>query len=257
MIIICWDYDGTLVSSEFVYKNIFMNYLTNVGAVKQNITDEYYFNQYSGRHPINVIKDLQKKGYVDSNISLSVDEWDKIFQDEIKNEDDLILSKNIINILSKLFQCKNVYMAIATSTHKKDYEIKSTCKSVKELKKFFDIDKNVYVAGDVGNKKLKPDPNVYLYAYNDILEKNNIKDKNNIFVMIEDSESGCKSAYEAKKILEKENNNLKSYAIGYLAANKYSSGDGLKANGADMIIYKPEDLEEFLLNLVKDDKKII
>ena len=109
----------------------------------------------------------------------------------------------------------------------------------------------------LGNKKLKPDPNVYLYAYNDILEKNNIKDKNNIFVMIEDSESGCKSASEAKKILEKENNNLKSYAIGYLATNKYSSGDGLKANGADMIIYKPEDLEEFLLNLVKDDKKII
>lgn len=257
MIIICWDYDGTLVSSEFVYKNIFMNYLTKMGAVKQNITDEYYFNRYSGRHPVNVIKDLQKKGYVDSNISLSVEEWDKIFQDEIKNEDDLILSKNIINILSKLSQYKNVYMAIATSTHKKDYEIKSMCKSVKELKNFFNIDKNIYVAGDVGTKKLKPDPNVYLYAYKDIIEKNHIISINNTFIMVEDSESGCKSASETKKILEKENSNLKIYAIGYLATNKYSSGDNLKANGADIIIYKPEDLEEFLLNLVKDDKKII
>ena len=94
MLIICWDYDGTLVSSEFVYKNIFMNYIKKLGAVKKNITDEYYFNQYSGRHPITVIKDLQKNGYVDTNVELSVEKWDKIFQDEIKNEDDLILSKN-------------------------------------------------------------------------------------------------------------------------------------------------------------------
>lgn len=256
MLIICWDYDGTLVSSEFVYKNIFMNYIKKLGAVKKNITDEYYFNQYSGRHPITVIKDLQKNGYVDTNVELSVEKWDKIFQDEIKNEDDLILSENIIDILSKLSSCKNVYMAIATSTHRKDYEIKNNCKTVKELKKFFNIGKNVYVAGDVGNKKLKPDPNVYLYAYQDIITKNNIADKNNTLVMIEDSESGCKSASETKKILCEKNNNLKALAIGYLATNKFSSGDSLKASGADIILHKPNDLEKLLLELAEEDKKL-
>ena len=227
MLIICWDYDGTLVSSEFVYKNIFMNYIKKLGAVKKNITDEYYFNQYSGRHPITVIKDLQKNGYVDTNVELSVEKWDKIFQDEIKNEDDLILSENIIDILS-----------------------------VKELKKFFDLGKNVYVAGEVGNNKLKPDPNVYLYAYQDIITKNNIADKNNTLVMIEDSESGCKSASETKKILCEKNNNLKALAIGYLATNKFSSGESLKASGADIILHKPNDLEKLLLELAEEDKKL-
>lgn len=256
MLIICWDYDGTLVSSELVYKNIFMNYLASIGAVKCNITDEYYFKQYSGRHPVTVVKDLQLNGYVDSNIELSVEKWDKIFQDEIRSEDDLILSKNIINILSTLSSHDNIYMAIATSTHKNDYEIKSNCKSVAELKKFFDLDKNVYMAGEVGNKKLKPDPNVYLYAYNDIVTKNNVKNQNNTLVMIEDSESGCRSASETKKILTEQYNNIKAYVIGYLATNKFASGDSLANNGTNFIIYKPEDLEKLLLELAEKDKEI-
>lgn len=254
MLIICWDYDGTLVSSEFVYKNIFMNYLKKMGAVKKNITDEYYFSQYSGKHPINVIKELQKYGYVDSNVNLSVEKWDKVFQDEVKEYDGLILSDNIINILSKVNAYPNVIMSIATSTHKKDYEIKSNCKSVSELKKYFNINKNVYIAGSVGNKKLKPDPNVFLYAYEDIISKNNLKNSNNKLVMIEDSQSGCKSASEAKKILNNKNSNTQIYVIGYLATNKYSSISLLKQSNADIIINKPLELEKFLIKLAEEDK---
>lgn len=254
MLIICWDYDGTLVSSEFVYKNIFMNYLQKIGAVKKNITDEYYFSQYSGKHPINVIKELQKYGYVDTNVNMSVEEWDKVFQDEVKKDDGLILSDNILDILAKITTYSNVFMCIATSTHKKDYETKSACKSVSGLKKYFNIDKNVYMAGDVGNKKLKPDPNVFLYAYKDVLLKNNLKDSDNILVMVEDSKSGCKSASSAKKILLEENPNLKINVIGYLATNKYSSAYALKESGADIIVSKPADLEKLLVKLAEEDK---
>ena len=40
MLIVCWDYDGTLVSSELIYKNIFVNYLSKNGYVIKNIDNE-------------------------------------------------------------------------------------------------------------------------------------------------------------------------------------------------------------------------
>ena len=110
------------------------------------------------------------------------------------------------------------------------------------------------MAGDVGNKKLKPDPNVFLYAYKDVLLKNNLKDSDNILVMVEDSKSGCKSASSAKKILLEENPDLKINVIGYLATNKYSSAYALKESGADIIVSKPVELEKLLVKLAEEDK---
>ena len=86
-------------------------------------------------------------------------------------------------IIKKLVEFDDIIMCITSSSFKNDFIIKSNIVNNEILNSYFNIDKNVYMAGDVGNKKLKPDPNVFLYAYKDVLLKNNLKDSDNILVM--------------------------------------------------------------------------
>ncbi len=244
MLIVCWDYDGTLVSSELIYKNIFTNYLKKNGYVIKNIDDEYYFSKYAGKHPFTVLEQLKYDGYVDKNTEINVNELNSIFQKELSSSNDLLLTDGILDVLKKIKSYKNTFMAIVTSTYRIDFEAKFNNPSVKELKNFFDINKNVYICGEVGTKQLKPNPNGYLFAYNDIIKKLNMTaDKKNHFVMVEDSISGCKSGANAKELLK---DNADCKVIGYVASNKFVNTEDLKNVGADIILKTSSELINFL-----------
>lgn len=247
MLVICWDYDGTLVSSELIYKNIFVNYLKKIGAVVKNIDDDYYFKKYAGKHPFNVIKQLKIDGYIDKNVEIDVDELNDIFQNELKNSNSLLLTNGIEKVLDTISCSNDTAMAIVTSTYRIDFNAKHDNPSVAPLKKYFDANKNVYICGEVGNKELKPDPNGYIFAYNDLKEKYNLTPDSNI-VMVEDSVSGCKSAYNAKMELH---DKINVSVIGYLAANKYVRSEDLIEAGADYIANNSDELLKILTNISK------
>lgn len=247
-LIICWDYDGTLVSSEEIYKNIFVNYLTKNNFVLKNIDDDYYFSKYAGKHPFNVINMLKKDGHIRDDISINLDELNDIFQNELKGSN-LLLTKGIEEILESISKLKDVFMAVVTSTFRGDFEAKHNNPAVGILKKYFTLDKNVYICNEIGNKELKPSPNGYLFAYQDIIKKNKIKNiENNILIMVEDSISGCKSASAAKNILK---NEINCTVVGYLVGNSFCCFQDLKEAGADIIIATPQEMIDFINNCSK------
>lgn len=240
MLIICWDFDGTLVSSEIIYKNIFSKYLN-----KNNYSVNLHFAKYGGKHPSNVLEDLKEEGLIDKNLELNENIINSDFK-KFLDKDGLLLTDGIVKILNDLKSFKNILMAIVTSTNKKDFELKYNNSSVSVLKEYFNIDKNIYICGEVGNKELKPSANGYLYAVNDIIMKNNINSEKNILITIEDSISGCKSALNAKNILK---DKIDTIIIGYPIANPYIDEIELKNSGADFVFRDSNELLKFLKKL--------
>lgn len=241
MLIICWDFDGTLVSSEVAYRNIFVKYFKD--KKKDNINSS--FAKYGGKQPLNVFNDLQKEGVIEKSLTLNMSDFESDFEKEIQNNT-LLLTKEIDKVLEKLNSFKDTIMAIVTSTNKQDFELKYKSPSVNILKKYFNINKNIYICSEVGNKELKPSPNGYLYAINDIILKNNITTEKNILITIEDSVSGCASALSAKNDLK---NKIETIIIGYPIDNPYTTEAELKESGADFVFKTPEELLNFLGNL--------
>lgn len=245
MLIICWDFDGTLVSSEVIYKDIFNKYLKDARQGINSLSASPCFAKYGGKHPFNVFNDLKKEGFIENNLIL--DEVDiKLSLKKALDKNGLLLTDNIENILKELSIFKNVLMAIVTSTNKEDFELKYNNPSTSILKKYFDINKNIYICEEVGNKEPKPSSNGYLYAVNDIISKNKLNSEKNILIAIEDSISGCKSASNAKKILK---NKLDTIIIGYTVSNHCITGVELKKSGAEFIFKTPNELLKFIKKL--------
>ncbi len=249
MVIICWDYDGTLVSSELIYKNIFVNFLKNEGVILKNIDDKYYFSQYAGKHPLTVLNHLKNDGFIDRKFEISVDRLNNLFQEELRNSNSLLITDGMDKILSRIACCKSTLMAIVTSTYRGDFESKHNNKSVALLRDYFNINDNVYICGEVGNRRLKPDPNGYLFACDDIVKKHNLINCKNTVIMVEDSISGCIAASTAKQIFR---NLFNIKVVGYLVANKYLHSMDLKNVGADIVIKNYENMLDFLEKTIEE-----
>ena len=246
MIIICWDYDGTLVSSENIYKNVFVKYLTENNLIVNNIDDQCYFSRYGGRHPFTIFNQLKSDGYIYKNAELNKTKFFLAMQKELNTTNNLLPTDQIDKVLEDVSKRKDVVMAIVTSTYRNDLEAKHDNKSVSALKKYFTVENNIYICGEIGNKELKPSPNGYIFAYNDIIKKNNILNTKNTLIMVEDSVSGCKSGRSAKHLLQDEVNSI---VIGYMVANKYSKREELLEAGADITISTPQEMINFIKSI--------
>ena len=133
-------------------------------------------------------------------------------------------------------------MSIVTSTNIDNFLVKFNSPSLKCLKKYFQLDNNIYICEEIGSKEPKPNSNGYIYAINDILLKNNISNDKNTIIAIEDSISGCISAYNAKK--EIKNNDL--IVVGYNIINSNINSKELIENGADYTFSSASDLFNFI-----------
>ena len=247
MLIICWDFDGTIITSGNIYKKIFLDYIKPDILDKNNNFFSNFFAESGGKHPINIFKELKENNFLKENIEFNIYEINKKFNEEVKNNG-LSLTKGILDIFKKLSQHKNVIMAIVTSTNINNFIIKFNSPVLSELKKYFSLEKNIYICEEVGNKEPKPSSNGYIYAINDILTKNNITQTNNTIIAIEDAVSGCISASNTKKELSKNN---KLIVIGYNTSAPKSKNDILLKNGADYVFNNSKELLDFL-NLILD-----
>ena len=92
----------------------------------------------------------------------------------------------------KLSKEDDLIMCITSSSYKHDFEIKNHSVNNKILNKIFKIEKNIYLCGNIENCKFKPEPDIYLYALNDIKNKYNLHlTKNDKLFIVEDSNAGC------------------------------------------------------------------
>ena len=116
MLIICWDFDGTIITSGNIYKKIFLDYIKPDILDKNNNFFSNFFAESGGKHPINIFKELKENNFLKENIEFNIYEINKKFNEEVKNNG-LSLTKGILDIFKKLSQHKNVIMAIVTSTN--------------------------------------------------------------------------------------------------------------------------------------------
>lgn len=243
MLIICWDFDGTLITSGNIYKDIFFDYVKKdlLNNEKNCKFFSSFFLKCGGKHPLNVFKQLKENNFLKDGILFDKEKIDKKFNNSVK-KNGVLLTDGILEILEKLNKNKNIIMSIVTSTNIDNFLVKFNSPSLKCLKKYFQLDNNIYICEEIGSKEPKPNSNGYIYAINDILLKNNISNDKNTIIAIEDSISGCISAYNAKK--EIKNNDL--IVVGYNIINSNINSKELIENGADYTFSSASDLFNFI-----------
>lgn len=194
MKIIFWDYDGTLVDTEIWYKNSIIAYFKEKNILLKNITNDYFFKNISGKHPEYFIDKLKQDGYITKSSMININEIKKYYTDFFKKLKigDIKIIDNIDKIVEKLSKKDDIIMCITSSSYLHDFKIKSDSANSEILNKLFKIGENIYLCGNIENCKFKPEPDIYLYALNDIKNKYNLHlTKNDKLFIVEDSNAGC------------------------------------------------------------------
>ena len=194
MKIIFWDYDGTLVDTEIWYKNSIIAYFKEKNILLKNITNDYFFKNISGKHPECFVNKLKQDCYIKNDFVIDIEDIKKYYTNFFKKLKigDIKIIDNIDKIVEKLSKEDDLIMCITSSSYKHDFEIKNHSVNNKILNKIFKIEKNIYLCGNIENCKFKPEPDIYLYALNDIKNKYNLHlTKNDKLFIVEDSNAGC------------------------------------------------------------------
>lgn len=201
MKIIFWDYDGTLVDTEMWYKKSIIAYFKENDILLKDITNDYFFKNISGKHPEYFIDKLKQDGYITKSSMININEIEKYYTDFFKKlkVGDIKINDNIDKIIEKLSKKDDIIMCITSSSYLHDFKIKSDSANSEILNKLFKIGENIYLCGNIENCKFKPEPDVYLYALNDIKNKYNLHlTKNDKLFVVEDSNTGCIAAISFK-----------------------------------------------------------
>lgn len=219
--IVFWDYDGTLIDSEIIYKDSLNAFLKENKFGLKEIDDGFFYKCISGHHPEEFLLDLEKQGFVKNSESINPEDTRKYYNDFFANlkEGELKIVDNIDKTIDKLSRYKDIFMCITSSSFRNGFMIKSSRAKNNILNKYFNVDKNVYLCGSLSNCRFKPFPDVFIYAFKDILNKNNIKlkDGDKLFI-VEDSKAGC----EAGKSFKQEYGNIIDIKIiGYTASMRF------------------------------------
>lgn len=194
MKIIFWDYDGTLVDTEIWYKNSIIAYFKEKNILLKNITNDYFFKNISGKHPECFVNKLKQDCYIKNDFVIDIEDIKKYYTNFFKKLKigDIKIIDNIDKIVEKLSKEDDLIMCITSSSYKHDFEIKNHSVNNKILNKIFKIEKNIYLCGNIENCEFKPEPDIYLYALNDIKNKYNLHlTKNDKLFIVEDSNAGC------------------------------------------------------------------
>ncbi len=260
MLLIIWDFDGTLANSEKKFKNIINNFLKE--EAKDNIinlekfTDDFYYKKCAGKKYTEIFEIL-----VDNRIinSLSEDDLQKFLNYANKSfkiilPGEINLTKNMGWLLNKLDKYNDILMVIATSAIKEDFILKCkavnnpiinkmngySCHELQNSYKYLNIDKY--------QVKNKPNPAIFIYSLENMLIKNNNISK---ILIIEDSSTGCKAGENFVNEDFIRNNNYIVRVIGYTAGDHKPDGNTLLNSGADIIINNAEMLLKYIDNFMK------
>lgn len=244
MKIVFWDYDGTLVDTELLYKKSIEEYFKDNNFLLKNIPNEYFFEFISGKHPEDFISKLKSDGFV-KNIDIDCEEVKKHYTIYFKNlkQGEIKVVSDIDYVIEKLSKLNDMIMCITSSSFIHDFQIKHNNVNNKILNKNFDLDKNIYLCGNIKNCHFKPAPDVFIYAFNDIIKKYNLKLTNNdeLFI-IEDSAAGCCAGSSFKKNVDSK---VKIKIIGINICPHKNHTELLK-NGADVVVKNTDEIYSIL-----------
>ena len=174
--LVIFDCDGVLVDSEFLASKIEAKLLTDAGIA---ITAEEMNERYSGLTWKEVLLDVERN----SDIVLSaamIDQAEKLVDMALESQLDIIEGADRAVKRIKLPKC------IASNSSRARLGISLTRTGLINL-----FEPHIFAAHEVGNKKGKPDPNVFLHA----AEVFNARPENTI--VIEDSVHGIRAARAA------------------------------------------------------------
>lgn len=246
MLIIFWDYDGTLVNTEVTYKKSLESFFETNNYALKKLDDEYFFKNITGKHPEEFLEKLEKSGYIKQNLNIDPMEIKKYYTFYFNNlkKGQIQITKNIDSVIDDLSKNNNVIMCITSSSYIHDFTIKYKNVENKILNKNFDVDKNVYLCGSINGCKFKPEPDIFIYAFHDLTEKYKLKltldDK---LIIVEDSATGCKAGKQFKNIYK---DKINIEVIGYLGGAIMDSSQILIDSGADIIIKNAKELLDLM-----------
>lgn len=176
--LVIFDCDGVLVDSEYLAAQIESQLLTDAGF---EISPEELSERYAGLVFIDILKDIEKQSTIPLSASL-VDRVPELFRSRMESE------------LRAIDGARDAVEAIAAKypyclcSNSKSADIKNMLTTVG----IYDLFENrIFSAPEVGTKKPKPAPDVYLFA----AEKLKAKPANTI--VIEDSVHGVHGATAA------------------------------------------------------------
>lgn len=176
--LVIFDCDGVLVDSEYLAAQIESQLLTDSGF---KISPEELAERYAGLIFIDILKEIEKQSTIPLSASL-VDRVPELFRSRMANE---LQAIDGVRAAVQLVTEKYPYCLCSNS---KSADIKNMLTTVGLYDLFED---RIYSAPEVGTKKPKPAPDVYLYA----AEKMKATPKNTI--VIEDSIHGVRGATAA------------------------------------------------------------
>lgn len=251
--IVFWDYDGTLVDTETAYKHSLIYFLNEKKLALKPLDDNFFYKFISGNHPEGFLNEMEKQGYIANANDISSDDiriyYDKYFASLKKG--DVKVIDNVDNIIGEIAKQKDIFMCITTSSYPKGFEIKNSKVNSPILDSIFKLDKNIYLCGAISDCKFKPSPDIYFYAFQDIVKKNNLQPtENDTLFIVEDSKTGCIASNNFKNTI---NSKINVKIIGYTAGMQYEPYKQEYINklidaGADLIANNSKDLLKFIIN---------
>ena len=208
---IIFDFDGTLVDSESIYTKSLI-----VTADKMNILKDVDFESMAGMQTNDIWNILKNKGYYVPDNFFS--ETEKYFHKLL--ETDLNVFDGVMETLERF---KDLDMVIASNSNinyvKKYSDIKGISKYIKGYSCFND------------KLKAKPEPDLFLYAFELLKEYNNNLKKDDV-IIFEDSLAGIEASQKS---------GIKSIAI----TNSYNEEE-LIEKGAYIVVDKINDVFNYI-----------
>ena len=265
MLIIFWDFDGTLANSEKKFYLILKQYIVDkIPKVIINIekfTEQFYYQFCSGKKFYQDFEILGEEGIID---------YSKVTQDDLSNfldyltqelkdvkEGEITLTKGMDELLLKLSKIEKIKMVIDTNARKSDLYYKSQPLKNEIINEMIK-NNNIYAAPELSDDleyleiekykgKTKPNPAVFIYTIED-LKKNNAEIGN--IIIVEDSSSAVAggrnfvmSEYAKNKLKDS-----KIKIVGYTAGDHKPDGKRLSESGADIIIDNADKLYNFIMD---------
>lgn len=221
---VIFDCDGVLVDSEYLACQIGADLITKAGY---EIDAQTLAEQYAGLIFLDILKDLEKRTSNPFSYNLVTQMHDS-FTERMETE------LNAVNgIFELLNQCELPYCLCSNSTYQNIEDMLSL------LGLFHFFEGRIFSAPDMGTKKPKPAPDIFLYA----AEQFKISPEQ--CVVVEDSSHGVEAAHKAGMRV-----------IGFTGARHTYPGhaERLSAAGAETVINHHKDLIPVIraLNLWKE-----
>lgn len=261
MLLIIWDFDGTIANSERKFKNTlhdFLEYEFNDCVIDLSLfTDDLYFKNCAGKKYTEMFRVLDELKVIDMT-KVKENDLDNFLEYvtncyKLMKTNDIVFTDGMGELIEKLDTNSSISMLIATSAHMQDFiqkrrALNNPIVNKMEAYSCCDLmDDYCHLNEETYKIKNKPNPAVFVYALEEVLKKHSDINK---AIVIEDSSSGCEAGRNFKNYSFVKEKLDKIKVIGYTAGEHKPSGELLLKHGADEIAKNTKELLNIINNLL-------